>query len=236
MKRGMYRKPLFLGLLYNNWFLFVPKLYGKNFTWFDENTLYPRIKVQCCVFAVWCSNSNLCSKNWYFEHLPKEEFDSFSMLPVYLALSFVKEGIKIGCNIIVGNSLCVWKQCFVDMWMVAERINLYWTHCRTYTDKAKRTDFVCTVHEPEELYGTIVILITSLWPSESLVCQHDVLQTVTWLSCDNWRVGAKRSDTLVSGDEEGQMQFPCYRVPFSLTLTNSSGIPLTIIDVWMFKQ
>jgi len=47
------------------------------------------------------------------------------MLPVLLALSFVKEGIKIGCNIVLGNSLCFWRLFFVGTCRVAERINLY---------------------------------------------------------------------------------------------------------------
>ena len=97
----------------------------------------------------------------------------------------------IGCNIILGNSLYFWKH---FLW-VCVGLQIVWNcigHAveRTKTE-AEWTAFVCTIHETEEVYGTIVILITSLWPSESLVYQHDVLQAVTWLSSDNWRVGAK---------------------------------------------
>lgn len=55
------------------------------------------------------------------------------MLPVLLALSFVNEGIKIGFNVNLGNYM--FGNIFVGLYRVAERINLYWTHCRTYKDR-----------------------------------------------------------------------------------------------------
>jgi hypothetical protein len=55
------------------------------------------------------------------------------MLPVLLALSFLNEGIKIGCDVILGNSIFL--ETFVHLCRVAERINLYWTHCGIYKDR-----------------------------------------------------------------------------------------------------
>jgi hypothetical protein len=54
------------------------------------------------------------------------------MLPVLLALSFVKEGIKICCNIVLGNSLCFLETLFCG----------YVKVCRTYKS-------VCIEHTVE---------------------------------------------------------------------------------------
>jgi hypothetical protein len=73
----------------------------------------------------------------------------------------VNEVIKIRCNVILGRFI-FW-EIFVGICMVAEYINLYWTHTVQSTNTGVVwTAFVCTVYETVELSGTIVILITSL--------------------------------------------------------------------------
>ena len=101
------------------------------------------------------------------------------MPPVLLDLSFVKEGIKIGCNIILG------------MWRVAERIKLYWTHCRTYKDRGWM-DSLCLHstwnwrtlwHYCNFNYFSVTFRIAGLPTWRATDCDL--------VSCNNWRVGAK---------------------------------------------
>lgn len=137
----LYRKPSFLGLLYNTWSLYVRKLYGKNFTGFDANTLNPQNKITVLHVRCFALQDIFVFQKLTFWKSPKRGAWLSFYAPSFTCFEFCERRHKDRLQHYSGEIFMFLETFFAGMCRVAERINLYWTHCRTYKDRGWMDSF-----------------------------------------------------------------------------------------------